>query len=164
MFMCVLCVCGWVDGSVDACAFVRISHQILPPPPTPPPTPITPITPNQVVERPQYMLLRVALGIHGADLDTALETYELMSNKWFLHASPTLFHAGTRFPQMSSCFLLTMKADSIVGIYDTLKQCAVISKAAGGIGLSVHNIRSHGSYIKVCMCERGWVGECGRSG
>jgi len=106
-------------------------------------------TGNQVVERPQYMLLRVALGIHGADLEAALETYELMSNKWFLHASPTLFHAGTRFPQMSSCFLLSMREDSIVGIYDTLKQCAVISKAAGGIGLSVHNIRSHGSYIKV---------------
>lgn len=103
---------------------------------------------EQVVERPQYMLMRVALGIHGNDLAAALETYELMSNKWFLHASPTLFHAGTRFPQMSSCFLLTMREDSIAGIYDTLKQCAIISKAAGGIGLSVHNIRSHGSYIK----------------
>ena len=103
---------------------------------------------KKVVERPQYMLMRVALGIHGKDLEAALETYELMSNKWFIHASPTLFHAGTRFPQMSSCFLLTMQSDSIVGIYDTLKQCAVISKAAGGIGLSVHNIRAHGAYIK----------------
>lgn len=103
---------------------------------------------RKVVERPQYMLMRVALGIHGQDLPAALETYELMSNKWFIHASPTLFHAGTRFPQMSSCFLLAMQADSIVGIYDTLKQCAVISKAAGGIGLSAHNIRAHGAYIK----------------
>jgi ribonucleoside-diphosphate reductase alpha subunit len=92
--------------------------------------------------------MRVALGIHKDDLEAAFETYHLMSQKFFIHASPTIFHAGTKYPQMSSCFLLTVSDDSIVGIYDTLKQCAQISKSAGGIGLSVHNIRAKGSYIK----------------
>ncbi|MDX2305141.1 MAG: ribonucleoside-diphosphate reductase subunit alpha [Microscillaceae bacterium] len=101
-----------------------------------------------VVERPQHMLMRVAVGIHGEDLDAAIETYNLLSEKWFIHATPTLFNAGTPKPQMSSCFLLTMKDDSIDGIYDTLKQCAKISQSAGGIGLSIHNIRATGSYIK----------------
>lgn len=103
---------------------------------------------DHVVERPQYMLMRVALGIHGEDIPAALETYNYMSEKWFIHASPTLFHAGTPRPQMSSCFLLSMKDDSIDGIYDTLKQCALISKSAGGIGLSAQDIRAKGSYIK----------------
>ncbi|MBW8050385.1 MAG: ribonucleoside-diphosphate reductase subunit alpha [Cytophagales bacterium] len=103
---------------------------------------------GKVVERPQHMLMRVALGIHKADIDTAIETYELLSEKWFTHATPTLFNAGTPKSQLSSCFLLTMKEDSIEGIYDTLKQCAKISQSAGGIGLSVHNIRATGSYIK----------------
>jgi ribonucleoside-diphosphate reductase alpha chain len=92
--------------------------------------------------------MRVALGIHLDDIDSVLETYRLMSQKWFTHATPTLFNAGTNSPQMSSCFLLHMKDDSIDGIYDTLKRCALISKSAGGIGLSVHNIRANGTYIK----------------
>ncbi|HLT34126.1 MAG TPA: ribonucleoside-diphosphate reductase subunit alpha [Aquaticitalea sp.] len=100
-----------------------------------------------IAERPQHMLMRVAIGIHLNDLDAAIETYELMSKKYFTHATPTLFNAGTPKPQMSSCFLLTMKEDSIDGIYDTLKQTAKISQSAGGIGLSIHNIRATGSYI-----------------
>ena len=100
------------------------------------------------IERPQHMIMRVAVGIHKNDIDAAIETYNLMSERWFTHATPTLFNAGTPKPQMSSCFLLTMKEDSIDGIYDTLKQCAKISQSAGGIGLSIHNIRSTGSYIK----------------
>jgi ribonucleoside-diphosphate reductase alpha chain len=103
---------------------------------------------GKVVERPQHMLMRVAIGIHGEDIDAALETYELMSGKWFIHATPTLFNAGTPKPQLSSCFLLTMQQDSIEGIYDTLRQCALISQSAGGIGLSIHNVRATGSYIK----------------
>jgi len=103
---------------------------------------------KKIVERPQHMLMRVAVGIHGEDIDAAIETYNLMSEKWFIHATPTLFNAGTPKPQLSSCFLLTMQDDSIDGIYDTLKQCALISQAAGGIGLSIHNIRATGSYIK----------------
>lgn len=103
---------------------------------------------GKVVERPQHMLMRVSLGIHKDDINAAIETYHLMSERWFTHATPTLFNAGTPKPQMSSCFLLTMKDDSIEGIYDTLKQCAKISQSAGGIGLSIHNIRATGSYIK----------------
>lgn len=103
---------------------------------------------GEVVERPQYMLMRVSIGIHKEDIDSAIETYELLSQKFFTHATPTLFNAGTPNPQMSSCFLLSMKDDSIEGIYDTLKRCALISKSAGGIGLSVHNIRSANSYIR----------------
>ncbi len=103
---------------------------------------------GQVQERPQQMLMRVALGIHGEDIDAAIETYRLMSEKWFIHATPTLFNAGTPKAQLSSCFLLSMQEDSIEGIYDTLKQCALISQSAGGIGLSIHNIRATGSYIK----------------
>ncbi|XP_068241914.1 ribonucleoside-diphosphate reductase large subunit [Palaemon carinicauda] len=102
---------------------------------------------GKVAERPQHMLMRVAVGIHEDDIDSVVETYNLLSEKWFTHASPTLFNAATRRPQLSSCFLLTMKDDSIEGIYDTLKQCALISKSAGGIGLNVHCIRSTGSYI-----------------
>ncbi|RIB24143.1 ribonucleoside-diphosphate reductase large subunit [Gigaspora rosea] len=102
---------------------------------------------GKVAERPQHMLMRVAVGIHGEDIDAAIETYNLMSEKYFTHASPTLFNAGTPRPQLSSCFLLTMKDDSIEGIYETLKICAMISKTAGGIGLNIHNIRSSGSYI-----------------
>ncbi|MGG5507806.1 MULTISPECIES: ribonucleoside-diphosphate reductase subunit alpha [unclassified Myroides] len=101
-----------------------------------------------IVERPQHLFMRVAIGIHKTDIEAALETYNLMSNKWFIHATPTLFNAGTPKPQMSSCFLLAMKEDSIHGIYDTLKNCALISQAAGGIGLSIHNVRATGSYIK----------------
>ena len=101
-----------------------------------------------IAERPQHMIMRVALGIHGDDLAGALETYEMMSQKMFTHATPTLFNAGTPRPQLSSCFLLAMKEDSIEGIYDTLKRCAAISKYAGGIGLSVHNIRATDSYIR----------------
>ena len=101
-----------------------------------------------IVERPQQMLMRVALGIHKNDLPAAIKTYNLMSEGWFTHATPTLFNAGTPKPQMSSCFLLTMKEDSIEGIYDTLKSCAQISQSAGGIGLAIHNIRATGSYIK----------------
>lgn len=102
---------------------------------------------GKVVERPQHLLMRVAVGIHGEDVDSAIETYTLLSEGWFTHASPTLFNAGTPKPQLSSCFLLDMLDDSIDGIYDTLKQCALISKSAGGIGLSVHCIRATGSYI-----------------
>lgn len=102
---------------------------------------------GKVVERPQHMLMRVAVGIHGEDIDAAIETYNMMSEKLFTHASPCLFNAATPRPQLSSCFLLTMSGDSIEGIYDTLKQCALISKSAGGIGLNVHCIRSTGSYI-----------------
>lgn len=98
-------------------------------------------------ERPQHMLLRVAVGIHLEDVDSAIETYHLMSRKVFTHATPTLFNSGTPRPQMSSCFLLTMKDDSISGIYDTLTRCATISKYAGGIGLAVHNVRAKGSYV-----------------
>ena len=103
---------------------------------------------GEVAERPQHMLMRVAVGIHHGDIDKALKTYDLMSQGYFTHATPTLFNSGTPTPQMSSCFLLTMQDDSLVGIYDTLKQCALISKSAGGIGLSIHHIRSKGSYIK----------------
>ncbi|MDC6366316.1 MULTISPECIES: ribonucleoside-diphosphate reductase subunit alpha [Flavobacteriaceae] len=102
---------------------------------------------GQIAERPQHMLMRVAVGIHLDDLDSVIETYELMSKKYFTHATPTLFNSGTPKPQMSSCFLLAMKDDSIDGIYDTLKQTAKISQSAGGIGLSIHNIRATGSYI-----------------
>ncbi|MES2794992.1 MAG: ribonucleoside-diphosphate reductase subunit alpha [Bacteroidota bacterium] len=103
---------------------------------------------GNIAERPQHMLMRVAVGIHGTDIDSAIETYNLLSERWFTHATPTLFNAGTPKPQLSSCFLLTMKDDSIEGIYDTLKQCAKISQSAGGIGLSIHNVRATGSYIK----------------
>ena len=103
---------------------------------------------GKIVERPQHMLMRVAVGIHGEDVEAAIETYNLLSEKWFTHATPTLFNAGTPKPQMSSCFLLTMQDDSIDGIYDTLKQCAQISQSAGGIGLSIHNVRATGSYIR----------------
>ena len=103
---------------------------------------------GKIAERPQHMLMRVAIGIHKEDIEAAIETYNLMSERWFTHATPTLFNAGTPKPQMSSCFLLTMKDDSIEGIYDTLKNCAKISQSAGGIGLSIHNIRATGSYIR----------------
>ena len=103
---------------------------------------------GQIAERPQHMLMRVSIGIHKDDIDAAIETYEMMSKKYFTHATPTLFNAGTPKPQMSSCFLLTMKEDSIDGIYDTLKQCSKISQSAGGIGLSIHNVRAKGSYIR----------------
>ena len=103
---------------------------------------------GQVAERPQQMIMRVAVGIHKDDLDAAIETYNYMSEGWFTHATPTLFNSGTPKPQMSSCFLLATKEDSIPGIYDTLKQCAQISQSAGGIGLSIHDIRATGSYIK----------------
>ncbi|MCH1437296.1 MAG: ribonucleoside-diphosphate reductase subunit alpha [Flavobacteriales bacterium] len=103
---------------------------------------------GQIAERPQHMLMRVSIGIHKDDIDAAIETYEMMSKKYFTHATPTLFNAGTPKPQMSSCFLLTMKDDSIDGIYDTLKQCSKISQSAGGIGLSIHNVRAKGSYIR----------------
>ena len=103
---------------------------------------------GEVAERPQHMLMRVAVGIHHTNIEKALETYDLMSEGWFTHATPTLFNSGTPKPQMSSCFLLTMQDDSLDGIYDTLKQCARISKSAGGIGLSIHQIRAKGSYIK----------------
>lgn len=103
---------------------------------------------GHIAERPQHMLMRVAVGIHLDDIKSALETYELMSKKFFTHATPTLFNAGTPKPQMSSCFLLTMQDDSIDGIYDTLKQTAKISQSAGGIGLSIHNVRATGSYIR----------------
>ncbi|MCS7004116.1 MAG: ribonucleoside-diphosphate reductase subunit alpha [Cytophagales bacterium] len=103
---------------------------------------------DKVVERPQHMFMRVAVGIHYNNIEAAIQTYNLMSEGWFIHATPTLFNAGTPKPQLSSCFLVTMKDDSIEGIYDTLKQCALISQSAGGIGLSIHNIRAEGSYIK----------------
>jgi len=103
---------------------------------------------GEIAERPQHMLMRVSLGIHKNDITSAIATYNLMSEGWFTHATPTLFNSGTPKPQMSSCFLLTMKEDSIPGIYDTLKSCAQISQSAGGIGLSIHNVRATGSYIK----------------
>jgi len=103
---------------------------------------------GKVAERPQHMLMRVACGIHTDNLSAAIETYNLMSQRFFTHATPTLFNAGTAFPQMSSCFLLTCKDDSIEGIYDTLKRCALISKQAGGIGVAISNIRAKGSYIR----------------
>jgi ribonucleoside-diphosphate reductase alpha subunit len=103
---------------------------------------------GKIAERPQHMLMRVSLGIHKDDIKSAIATYNLMSEGWFTHATPTLFNSGTPKPQMSSCFLLTMKEDSIPGIYDTLKSCAQISQSAGGIGLSIHNVRATGSYIK----------------
>ncbi len=103
---------------------------------------------GNIVERPQHMLMRVSIGIHLNDIDEAIATYELMSKKYFTHATPTLFNAGTPKPQMSSCFLLQMQEDSIDGIYDTLKQTAKISQSAGGIGLSIHNVRATGSYIR----------------
>ena len=103
---------------------------------------------GKIVERPQHMLMRVSIGIHLNDIDEAIATYELMSKKYFTHATPTLFNAGTPKPQMSSCFLLQMQEDSIDGIYDTLKQTAKISQSAGGIGLSIHNVRATGSYIR----------------
>lgn len=102
---------------------------------------------GKIVERPQHLFMRVAIGIHKEDVESAIKTYHLMSERWFTHATPTLFNAGTPKPQMSSCFLLTMKDDSIEGIYDTLKQTAKISQSAGGIGLSIHNVRATGSYI-----------------
>lgn len=102
---------------------------------------------GKVAERPQHMYMRVAVGIHKNDIESAIKTYHLMSERWFTHATPMLFNAGTPKPQMSSCFLLTMKEDSIDGIYDTLKQTAKISQSAGGIGLAIHNIRATGSYI-----------------
>uniref|UniRef100_A0A7N0T9S6 Ribonucleoside-diphosphate reductase n=1 Tax=Kalanchoe fedtschenkoi TaxID=63787 RepID=A0A7N0T9S6_KALFE len=103
---------------------------------------------DKVVERPQHMLMRVSVGIHKDDIESAIKTYHLMSQRWFTHASPTLFNSGTPRPQLSSCFLICMKDDSIEGIYDTLKECAAISKSAGGIGVSVHNIRATGSHIR----------------
>ncbi|KAJ9110876.1 ribonucleotide-diphosphate reductase subunit rnr1 [Naganishia cerealis] len=102
---------------------------------------------GRIAERPQHMIMRVAVGIHGRDVEKVIETYNLMSERYFTHASPTLFNAGTPHPQLSSCFLVAMKDDSIEGIYDTLKTCAMISKTAGGIGLNIHNIRAKGSYI-----------------
>ena len=102
---------------------------------------------GKIVERPQHMFMRVAVGIHKADIDSVIKTYNLLSERWFTHATPTLFNAGTPKAQMSSCFLLTMKEDSIDGIYDTLKQTAKISQSAGGIGLAIHDIRATGSYI-----------------
>src|ERR1700712_708967 len=102
---------------------------------------------GKIAERPQHLFMRVSVGIHKEDIDSAIKTYNLMSERWFTHATPTLFNAGTPKPQMSSCFLLTMKDDSIEGIYDTLKQTAKISQSAGGIGLAIHNIRATGSYI-----------------
>lgn len=103
---------------------------------------------GDIVERPQHMLMRAAVGIHGEDIESAIETYHLMSEKWFIHATPTLFNAGTPKPQLSSCFLLSMEDDSISGIFETLSRCAKISQSAGGIGLSIHNVRATGSYIK----------------
>ncbi len=103
---------------------------------------------GKVVERPQHLLMRAAIGIHGEDIAAAIETYNYMSEKWFIHATPTLFNAATPKPQLSSCFLLTMTDDSISGIFETLTRCAKISQSAGGIGLSIHNVRAKGSYIK----------------
>ena len=102
---------------------------------------------GRVAERPQHMLMRVAVGIHGHDIERAIETYHLMSQRFFTHASPTLFNAGTPHPQLASCFLVSMREDSIEGIYDTLKTCAMISKTAGGIGLNIHCIRATGYAI-----------------
>jgi len=103
---------------------------------------------GKIAERPQHMLMRVSVGIHGEDIPRVVETYDLLSQRYFTHATPTLFNSGTPNPQMSSCFLLATKDDSIDGIYDTLKNCAIISKYAGGIGLSVHNVRASQSYIR----------------
>lgn len=103
---------------------------------------------GKIAERPQHMIMRVAIGIHKEDISSAIETYNLMSERWFTHATPTLFNAGTPNPQMSSCFLLQNEEDSIDGIFDTLKSCAKISQSAGGIGLSIHNVRASGSYIR----------------
>ena len=103
---------------------------------------------GKVTERPQHMLMRASVGIHGNDIESAIQTYNLMSEKWFIHATPTLFNAGTPKPQLSSCFLLSTTDDSIDGIFETLSRCAKISQSAGGIGLSIHNIRATGSYIK----------------
>lgn len=103
---------------------------------------------GNVAERPQHLFMRVAVGIHGEDIDAAIETYNLMSERWFIHATPTLFNAGTPKPQLSSCFLLSITEDSIAGIFETLQRCALISQSAGGIGLSIHNVRATGSYIK----------------
>ena len=103
---------------------------------------------GKVVERPQHLLMRTAVGIHGRDIERAIETYQLMSEKWFIHATPTLFNAGTPKPQLSSCFLLSLTEDSISGIFETLSRCAKISQSAGGIGLSIHNVRATGSYIR----------------
>merc|ERR1719316_2127687 len=103
---------------------------------------------GKIVERPQHMLMRVACGIHIGNVEAAIETYDLMSRRFFTHATPTLYNAGTPMPQMSSCFLLRMKGDSIDGIYETLKQCALISKSAGGIGVAISEIRGTGSYIR----------------
>jgi ribonucleoside-diphosphate reductase alpha chain len=103
---------------------------------------------GKIMERPQHMWLRVAIGIHGQNLEKVLETYEHMSKKYFTHATPTLFNAGTPHPQLSSCYLLSMESDSIDGIFNTLKDCALISKWAGGIGLHIHNVRATGSHIR----------------
>jgi ribonucleoside-diphosphate reductase alpha chain len=103
---------------------------------------------GEVVERPQHLFMRAAIGIHGENIEAAIDTYNLMSEKWFIHATPTLFNAGTPKPQLSSCFLLSMTEDSISGIFETLSRCARISQSAGGIGVSIHNIRAKGSYIK----------------
>jgi len=103
---------------------------------------------NVIVERPQYLWLRVAIGIHGNNLEKVKTTYDLMSQKYFTHATPTLFNAGTPKPQLSSCYLLALEDDSISGIYSTLKDCAQISKWAGGIGLHIHNVRAQGSHIR----------------
>ena len=103
---------------------------------------------KKTVERPQHMWMRVSLGIHGNDFERAIQTYNFMSQKYFTHATPTLFNAGTPHPQLSSCYLLGMESDSIEGIYNTLKECALISKWAGGIGLHIHNIRASGSHIR----------------
>jgi ribonucleoside-diphosphate reductase subunit M1 len=108
---------------------------------------------GRVAERPQHMIMRVAVGIHGSDIERVLETYNLMSERYFTHASPTLFNAGTPRPQMSSCFLVCMKDDSIEGIYDTLKNCAMISKTAGGIGLNIHCIRATGYVFMYSYCS-----------
>jgi ribonucleoside-diphosphate reductase subunit M1 len=102
---------------------------------------------GKIWERPQHMLMRVSIGIHGEDIESVIQTYNLMSERWFTHASPTLFNSGTNRPQLSSCFLLSMMDDSIEGIYETLTRCALISKSAGGIGLNIHCIRATGSYI-----------------
>ena len=103
---------------------------------------------KKTIERPQHMWLRVSIGIHGNDIEKVKETYYYMSNKYFTHATPTLFNAGTNTPQLSSCYLIAMESDSIDGIYNTLKDCALISKMAGGIGLHIHNVRASGSHIK----------------
>jgi ribonucleoside-diphosphate reductase subunit M1 len=103
---------------------------------------------KRVIERLQHMWMRVSLGIHGRNLSAAFETYDLMSQKYFTHATPTLFNAGTPRPQMSSCFLIAMEKDSIEGIYNTLKDCALISKWAGGIGMHIHNVRASNSHIR----------------